>query len=210
MVKNIIFDYGGVILNIDPSLTLKALREAGIENPEALHQCITEKNLYYLLETGRIRPQEFRNGLKELINQPVTYQQLDDAWNALILDMPEERIRCIEEVGKNYRVFMLSNTNQIHYDRYRADLEKAYGYKTFSGLFEKAYFSHEIGHRKPAPEPYLHVLETHELKPEETLFIDDTLANVEAADKLGMTGLFLEEGVEIMDLFEEGKLKLDL
>lgn len=207
-IKNIIFDYGGVILNIDPSLTFKALKESGIEDVETLHMKIIENDLYNKIETGAISPQEFREGIRSLIGSFVTDQQIDDAWNALILDMPPERIKLIEEAGKNYRVFMLSNTNQIHYDKYRADLENQYGYNTFSDLFEKAHFSHEIGFRKPHPEIYLHVLKSHGLKPEETVFIDDSIVNIKAADKLGLTAILLDDGVEVTDLFKDGILKL--
>ncbi len=210
MIKNIIFDYGGVILNIDPSLTLKSMADAGIKNPEELHMKFTALGLFEKLETGKITTQEFRDNIKSSVDFEVSDEQINKDWNALILDMPPERIRCVEEVGKNYRIFMLSNTNQIHYDKYRADLERTYGYKTFSELFEKAHFSHEIGHRKPSPEPYLYVLKEHNLIPEETLFIDDTIINVEAADKLGIHGLLLEEGIEITALFENGKLKFDI
>lgn len=207
-IKNIIFDYGGVILNIDPSLTLKALKESGIEDVEDLHMKIAVKDFYNKIETGEISSQQFRDGIRGLAAQEVSDRQIDDAWNALILDMPSDRIKLIEELRKNYRVFMLSNTNQIHYDKYRADLEKDYGYRTFSDLFEKAHFSHEIGFRKPHPEIYLHVLEKHGLKPEETAFIDDSLVNIKAADKLGMTAILLDDGVEVTDLFKDGKLKL--
>jgi len=206
-IKNIIFDYGGVILNIDPSLTFKALKEAGTEDIEGLHLHLTTQEFYNKLETGQITPEEFRKSIKEYTKTNMTNQQIDDAWNALILDMPAHRIKLLEEIRSKYRIFMLSNTNKIHYDKYRADLERDFGYPDFSHLFEKAHFSHEIGYRKPDARIFQYVLDVHGLKPEETLFIDDSLINVEAADCLGMTGLLLENGVEINDLFEDGFFK---
>lgn len=209
-IKNIIFDYGGVILNIDPSLTLKELQKMGVPNIESLPGKITERDLHNRFETGKITPQEYRKGLKEILDIPVTDEQIDRAWNALLLDMPEERIRLLEEIKKNYRIFLMSNTNQIHYEKYRADLEKQFGYKTFDALFEKAWFSHKLGVRKPDIEVFEMILKDGDIDPAETLFIDDSFENIEAANNAGIVGLHLREGIEIIDLFEDSRLTIDL
>ncbi len=209
-IKNIILDFGGVIINIDPSKTLDAFIDLmGKGNSKELNVKIIEDELYQYIETGRITPQQFREGLKELMNIDADDKQIDNAWNALIMDIPPERIKIIEEVSNNYRIFLLSNSNIIHYRKYRSDFEKEFGYKTFSDLFEKAYFSHEIGYRKPDSRIYNYVLRKQKLNPRETLFIDDSLVNIEAAKELNILSYHLKDE-EINDLFYEGKLTVSL
>lgn len=211
IIKNIIFDFGGVIINIDPSKTLDAFIELmGKGNSKELNVKIIEDDLYHYLETGKINPQKFRDGLKKLMNIDVEDEKIDNAWNALIMDIPPERIKILEEVKNNYRIFLLSNSNIIHYKNYRSNFEKEFGYKTFSDLFEKAYFSHEMGYRKPDKRIYNYVLRKQKLNPRETLFIDDSLINIEAARKLNILSYHLKEDREINDLFHERRLAVSL
>ncbi|MCF8235559.1 MAG: HAD family phosphatase [Bacteroidales bacterium] len=207
-IRNIIFDFGGVIMNIDYGITIKKLLDAGVNDTETLHQKIIEKDLYNGIETGKISPQQFRDGLKEIINIPISDEQIDDIWNALVLDIPVSRVRLLEAVKKHYRIFMLSNTNSIHYDKYRQQLEDQYGYERFSDLFDEAYFSHLMGYRKPDQRIFHHVIEKEDLNPDQTLFIDDTRENALAAKEAGLKAyhLDLEKGEDVTDLFNDGKL----
>ena len=140
-VKNIIFDFGGVIINIDHSLPEKKFRELGINNFEALYSQANQSQMFDKLEKGLIKPDVFRNELRKFIPGVVSDTEIDDAWNSILLNIPVTRIKIVEEVKKDYNIFLLSNTNKIHYDCYLADLQRVHGYKSFDDLFHKAYFS---------------------------------------------------------------------
>jgi putative hydrolase of the HAD superfamily len=139
-----------------------------------------------------------------------TDQEIDDAWNALLFDIPAERIKVIEEVKKNYKILLLSNSNEIHYDLYVRDLQLRFGYREFDELFDKAYFSFDLHLAKPDPDIYEFVMYQHKLKPEETLLIDDRPDNIEAARSLGWKTYHLQAPQRIRDIFTNGVLKEEL
>ncbi len=130
---------------------------------------------------------------------------LDHTWNQIIGDYPPNRIELLKTIKPNYRLFLLSNTNQIHYNFYIQKFKNEFGFD-FLSLFEETYWSFKIGCRKPDNEPYLHVLNENNLVPEETLFIDDSIQNIETAKNLGIKTVYLDQGLEITDLFENGWL----
>ncbi|MFZ4702918.1 MAG: HAD family hydrolase [Candidatus Methylumidiphilus sp.] len=202
-IKNIIFDYGGVICNIDVKITERCFAEMGFKVNDPDYPTTALKPIIDRLEAGAITPQQFRDALKPFFSVPVTDQQLNDAWNALLLDMPAPRIRLLDEVRKSFRIFMLTNTNEIHYHTYRQRFQDQYGYSDFDGLFEKAYYSYRMGLMKPDPEIFRMLAADRNLRPGETLFIDDTLMHVEGANVAGMHAhhLRVTEGAQIMELF---------
>jgi putative hydrolase of the HAD superfamily len=206
-VKNIIFDFGGVIIDIDEQLTVNEFNKLGIEDkskassPEFI-------NLIRKFEKGIFTPDIFRNKLRELLDISATDQEIDDAWNALLYDIPRERIEVIENVKKNYNILLLSNSNEIHYDLYVRDLQLRFGYNEFGDLFNQAYFSFDLHLSKPDEEIYEFVMYQEDLKPEETLFIDDRIENIEAAKKLGFQTYQLVKPERIRDIFKDGKLNL--
>jgi len=204
-IRNIIFDFGGVICDIDIGRTEEKFRSFGPakeEKPDSKeHRSLRFEKLVAALETGNLSPQEFREIIKNHYRKTLSDEEIDDAWNALLLNIPEERIRLLESVRNKYRIFLLSNSNEIHYQRYLEDLQ-GFGYPDFDHLFEKAYFSFRIGLRKPEPGIFRHVLAENHLVPGETLFIDDTLQHVEAARLCGMQGFHLDEGKDIGGLFQ--------
>jgi glucose-1-phosphatase len=202
-IKNIIFDFGGVICNIDVNLTRQAFMDLGLKKFDTGKTITGSTGLFEDLETGAVTPQHFRNELKIFFETPVTDEQLDLAWNRLLLDIPEPRISLLEEIRKHYRIFLLSNSNEIHYLCYLEQFRKQFGYSDFEALFEKAYFSFRIGLKKPSPEIYRYVLQNSRLDPSETLFIDDTLIHVEGAENAGIHAyhLAIDRGEQITDLF---------
>jgi putative hydrolase of the HAD superfamily len=202
-IKNIIFDFGGVICNIDPGLTKKAFINLGLTNFDIVASITKTSGLFENLEIGTITPEYFRSQLRQFFTNPVTDRQLDEAWNALLLDMPEERIRLLEKLRPNYRIFLLSNSNEIHYLKYVETFRNQFGYPDFNALFEKAYFSFGVGLKKPSAGIFRHVLEKSNLEPSETLFIDDTLVHVEGAENVGIHAyhLALDKGEKVTDLF---------
>jgi len=205
-IKNIIFDFGGVIINIDFLRSINAFIGLGAENFDEIYSKTAQSQLFDLLDTGQITPEEFCNTLKKLLPQHITTQQIIDAWNAIIIDIPENHIRLLEQVRKNYKIYLLSNTNLIHYRVYTADLEKRYGYKNLSQLFDKVYLSHKVMMRKPDIEFYELVLDENDLKPQETVFIDDSEQNLPPARELGINTILLGKNTDVSDLFKNGRL----
>jgi len=204
-IKNIIFDLGGVILNIDYNKTASAFKEIGVTNFDTLYSQFRQNNLFDDLETGNIEPSRFIQELKSAMPLSVSDSQIINAWNAMLLDLPKERVELLKSVGKQYQIFLLSNTNNIHYDAYMAYFNTAYPLD-FNSLFEKAYYSHEIGLRKPNNDCFAFVLKSHSLDKTETLFIDDSIHHIESANRLGINTYHHTEGC-ITKLFNaEGNL----
>lgn len=209
-IRNIIFDFGGVVLDIDPSLTLKELANLGFKNTEVFVTPEFQEGVMNKFERGILTPEIFRQKVREFLGAEVNDQKIDDAWNALLLDIPKERIAVIEAVRKNYKTFLLSNSNEIHYDVYVRDLQLRFGYREFDQLFDKAYFSFDLHLSKPNPEIFEFVLNQHRLVPSETLFIDDTFEHIEAARKLGLKTYHLQKPERLRDIFSNGRLNDDL
>jgi glucose-1-phosphatase len=204
-IRNIIFDFGGVICNLDIPRTEAKFREFGESNPlNAASGDIPEKQFKILvekLETDVLSPKQFRDIVKSHYTVPPTDDAITDAWNALLLPIPESRIHLLEKVRRRFRIFLLSNSNRIHHEKYLADFRQQSGYRAFDELFEKVYFSFDMGMKKPDSEIYEFVLSQNNLNPFETLFIDDTIENVKGAECLGINGYLIENGTEITDLF---------
>lgn len=180
MIKNIIFDFGDVFLNLDKAGPSKILKEKGIDK-------ITEEDEQVLktYEVGKVTSEEV------ILHFNKTYSLKDDEfkiiWNSMLLDFPDHRFEFLKslKLTNKYRLFLLSNTNEIHIDWVKADwgLKR---YDEFKSCFEKFYLSHEIHLRKPNADIYEFVLSENQLKPEETFFIDDTKVNTDAAAELGI------------------------
>lgn len=209
-IKNIIFDFGGVVLDIDPQLTIDEFVKLGFKDLDKLSTPEFTEEIFGKFERGILTPEVFRTKLKSFLNIDVTDQQFDYAWNSLIYDIPRERIKVIEQVKKNYQIILLSNSNEIHYDLFVRDLQLRFGYREFDDLFHKAYFSFDLHLLKPNPEVYEFVINQHGLIPAETLFLDDKAENIEAAKKLGIITYQLTKPERIRDIFVNGKLKSDL
>jgi putative hydrolase of the HAD superfamily len=209
-IKNIIFDFGGVILDIDPQQTNEALQELGFNDVNRFQERDFQTNIMEKFERGILTPESFRNKVREFIQIKVCNQDLDDAWNAMLFDIPEKRIRVLEEVKQNYNIYLLSNSNEIHYDMYLRDLQLRFGYFDFDQLFDKAYFSFDLHLNKPNPEIFEFVMNQHNMRPEQCLFIDDTIEHIEAAKLLGLHTYHLVKPDKVNDLFIDGRIRPDL
>ena len=166
------------------------MEKLGFTNFEKNYTLINQTDLFDLLEKGLITPDQFRMEIRKHISSKVSDEQIDNAWSAMLLDFPKERIELIQKAKQNYRIFLLSNTNKIHFDKYSSDFITDFGF-SFNSLFEKSYYSFEIGHRKPDLEIYKHVMKHSNLIPEETLFIDDSETNIKAAQSVGLQTLHI-------------------
>jgi len=198
-VKNIIFDLGGVIMDIDVKQTLHAFTKLGIKNVENYFGHGFAASFFSDHEAGRLSDEDFLKEIKKLITGEASDEDVINAWNALLMRFPPERINLLKELKSRYRIFLFSNTNAIHYDKFSEIYRD-----TFSGeledLFEKAYFSHSLGHRKPDPTGFELIIEENKLDPKKTLFVDDAFINVEGAIKTGLKGLYLPPGFYITDI----------
>lgn len=202
-IRNIIFDLGGVILNINYYKTEKAFISLGIENFNELFNQFHADNFFKDFERGIVSPDQFVKKL-QTYKQGLASEQIIAAWNAMLLDFPVGRIDFLLNLKKRYQTFLLSNTNAIHHDAFqKIELRLTGESNSLDNCFEKAYYSHEIGFRKPDKEIFEYVISQNGLVPEETLFIDDTLANVEAAHALKIKGLYLDHPSTIEELLHD-------
>ena len=199
--KNIIFDLGGVILNIDYSLTVKAFSDLGLKNFDTLFSQAQQKQLFNIYEKGQVSSQDFRNELKSYFNNSINETIIDDAWNSMLLDLPKERLDLLKKIKTSHRTFLLSNTNDIHIETFNKYLQSNHGIADLSTYFEKVYLSYKLGMRKPDAEIFEFVLSQNKLHPQETLFIDDSIQHIEGAKKLGIHTYWLDVKKEsILDI----------
>jgi glucose-1-phosphatase len=204
-IENIIFDFGGVIINISHDKAEKAFLTLGVDRFDELFNQASQSDLFQNLETGKISVKEFRISLKKIAKLEVSDEILDDAWNQIIGDYPTERIELLKSLKMNYRLYLLSNTNEIHYDYYIKKFANEFGFE-FESLFDEIFWSFKRGLRKPNHTAFLDVITTHKLIKEKTLFIDDSLQNVVAAKSTGLKVFYLADGFDITRLFRNGLL----
>ncbi len=185
-IKNIIFDFGGVLFDIDYQKTIAAFRQLGIPNFDTMYDQFTANTLFEDLETGKISEHDFYEALKKEIKTPVTHQQLENAWNAILLDFRLDSLSYLERLASHYKLYLLSNTNSIHHRSFHQLYNPVAGKPSMDDYFTKAYYSHQIHLRKPYAAIYEYVLQDAGILASETLFIDDSSNNIAAAAKLGI------------------------
>ena len=196
----IIFDLGAVILDIDYNLTRTAFEKLGVHNFDDMYSQSGADMLFRNLEMGKIQEEDFYVELNKCTGLRLSPAEIKQAWCAMLLHFREKSLRFLDKLKPKYRLFLLSNTNHIHIpELYKIYHEKKRD-KPFIDYFEKAYYSCEMGLRKPDAECYEWVLQEQKLKPGTTIFIDDSIQNVEAAKLAGMQAILLEPGKYIEDL----------
>ena len=200
-IKNIIFDWGGVLTNLHFEATKNAFRDLGLTVLDGSDTHLPHDDLFISFEIGKISPVEFRNRLRKYAVSPLTDSQIDKAWCAMLGELPPERWKILEMTQKQYRTFLLSNTNAIHIPYYFNLLQGIYGTNGYTHLFEKTYYSHILGLRKPNPDIFEYVLRDTGISPLETLFIDDYLENIETARQLGFQTVHLKSPLTLTDVF---------
>lgn len=205
-IKNILFDWGGVITELHLEATKKAFHDLGLTIFDEQVPHDPHDSLFIPFEIGNISSEEFRNNIRKLSTNPLTDIMIDGAWNAMLGVLPEERWKLLESISQTYRTFLLSNTNSIHVNYYFGYLQGIYGTYGYLHLFEKAYFSHEIHLRKPNADIFEYVLKDSGINPQETLFIDDFFENIETARKLGFHTVHLTKPRTLVDLFKSNRL----
>ena len=199
--KAIIFDLGAVILNINYQNTIDEFTKLGVKNAATFYSKKVQTNLFNQIETGIISSNEFLKALqKETNNANIT--QLEQAWNAMLLDLPEERLQLIKKLKSNHTIFLLSNTNAIHINAFKKQLGDK-KWLAFCKLFDKMYLSHEVGLRKPDIEIFEYIQTEQKLIDEEVFFIDDSPQHIASAKKLGIHCHHLLENEDVITLFPD-------
>ena len=194
--KNLIFDLGNVLYDIDFTKMYHAFEQLGIPNFENHFTLNKSDQIFFDLEKGFINETEFCNGFNTLYNLTLNHQQIIDAWNALLVGYRKESIQWVKDHNSQFDTFLYSNTNQIHYDHFIPQFSRELG-GNFEALFKTPYYSHKMGQRKPDPASFQFILDKEGLIAAESLFIDDNEPNIKAAASIGLQVLFLKPGMRV-------------
>lgn len=198
-IRNILFDLGGVILDINIQATLKQFYELGfpaelMQYPESM-----STDVFFKYQTGKLDTEQFRNAIRESAGVEMSDQAFDDAWNAMLLRIPKERTALLQRLSERYSLYMLSNTSSLHVKVFEQMYLESAGVSMHE-VFTKIYYSHEIGWHKPDHEAWEYVIKDSGIKPEETLFLDDTIHNIKASQELGFQAIHIHERTNLMNL----------
>ena len=198
-IKNILFDLGGVILDINVQATLKKFYELGFPSQLMQYPHSMNTDLFFKYETGKMKVEQFREEIRKVSGVDVSDEVFDEAWNSMLVRIPLERTNLLKALTKRYALYMLSNTSDLHAPVFEKMFEETAGVK-MQNLFTKIYYSHEIGYLKPDLDAWKHVINDAGIKPEETLFLDDNIQNIKASQELGFQAIHIHERTNLMDL----------
>ena len=199
-IRAIIFDLGGVILDISFELTKVAFEQLGIEHFEKMYSLKDANPLFQKLEEGKVSEEEFYESFRRSCGKNLSDEEIRDSWNSLLLEYRTGTLNALKNLRKKYKLYLLSNTNTIHWQAFTKIFDRQIKDGSLNEFFDKAYYSFEIGLRKPDLPAYEYVLKENNLNPAETLFIDDSLQNIEAAKQLGLQVIHLTSGMRIEQL----------
>ena len=202
-IKNIIFDFGGVIHDIRYENIAEEFVKHGVANLGDFYSKDFQTKEMDMFEKGMITSDEFRDYIRRTTNMMLTDNEIDEIINAILIDVPCERVDLLLRLRRRYRLFLFSNTNQINYDCFTDRLLKKYGFDIFECCFAAPYFSHFMHCRKPSPDGFRRIIDEQYLVPSETVFIDDIERNLEGAKSVGIVGIHLKDGTSLTDLFDD-------
>ncbi len=197
--KAVIFDFGNVIINIEFQRIYETFAKLTSKPIAYIEKRITEEQIFRRYESGQFTDEEFREIIRQTLSFPLSDKEVDTAWNAILLDIPTERIDLIKNIRKKYSVYLLSNTNNIHITASNNYLNEAHGIKNLNVLFDKLYLSYEMKMWKPDTEIYYEILRSINLEPNQVIFFDDNLQNIESAKAIGMQTILVEPTTSIVE-----------
>lgn len=201
-IRNVIFDFGGILFEIDYHLPVQAFNDLGYTDFASAYTQAAQNEIFDQLETGKIANEAFLDYLHTFVPN-ASRAEVEHAWNCILLRIWPHKVDFVKTVrAKGYRTFMLSNTNAIHVAEFERMIDETMGLASFYEAFEKIHYSNVIGIKKPYPSTYLALCEWHGLNPAETLFIDDSIQHVRGAAEAGLIAVHLEPGETV-----EEKLK---
>ncbi|WP_077153056.1 HAD family hydrolase [Bacteroides bouchesdurhonensis] len=201
-IKNLLIDLGGVLINLDRQRCIDNFKKLGCEHVDSLLNFYHPQGILMQHEKGMITSAEFRNGVREMMRKTLSDQQIDTAWNSFLVDIPTYKLELLLKLREKYVVYLLSNTNAIHW---KWACENAFPYRTFKveDYFEKAYLSFEMKMIKPEMEIFKAVIEDADIDPKETFFIDDSDINCKVAQELGISTYTPKAGEDWSHLFNK-------
>ena len=199
-IKNIIFDLGGVLIDLNFQRAIEAFSKVGFTDMAHEIQSFNREGLFMDLELGNISTTEFYKAIQQKASLPVALEQIADYWNLILLDIPDEKLELIRELRKHYTVHLLSNTNEPHWTFICRNYFEKGGYSVVD-YFEKTFLSYQMHLTKPGKAIFEKVLSEANLLPEETLFIDDSEANCLAAQEVGIHTHHYHIGDDLKELF---------
>jgi putative hydrolase of the HAD superfamily len=199
-IKNIILDLGRVILKINMDNTIIAFKEFGFPQLDELDIVFSRYPFFMQFELGLISAEQFISDINKTTGNNLSDESILEAWNSMIGEYYEDTIPLIQQLGKKYRMFLLSNTNELHENEYNNRLKKDYGIANLSVIFEKVYYSHTLHLSKPDPLIFKFVMNENQLVAGETLFIDDILVHIESAAKLGIRTFHLKDPLKLTNV----------
>lgn len=201
-IKNIVFDLGGVIITLERAEAVRRFKEAGLKNAEELLDAYHQKGIFLELEEGKLTKEEFYGAVRKEAGRDIPAEVIDRAWLSFLKEVPGYKLEMLEVLRKNYNIYLLSNTNPVIMDWAKSPAFSPQG-KGINCFFDKIYASYQIGYTKPAPEIFEFMFADAGMIPSETLFIDDGMANIETANKLGMKTYQAKNGEDFRYIFGE-------
>jgi putative hydrolase of the HAD superfamily len=201
-MKGVIFDLGGVIIDLDESETVKRFAQLGNKSLDQVRDLVNSE-AFKKFEKGLISETEFRDAVRSNLAPNASDDQIDECWNAMLKDIPGARIELLERLKEKYRLFLLSNTNSIHLKSFNRIVKEVTGHDSLQRYFTRVYYSHQVRMRKPDREIYELVLRENNLVAAETLFLDDNPANLEGAARVGIQTVHVTHPNLIFDIFHE-------
>ena len=200
-IRNIILDYGNVLFDIDFSRLRQSFIDLGIPDVDAFYGHKAQHALFDAFDKGILTASQFRNELRNAThNGELSDETIDMAWNSLLIGVRAGHHELLIQLKGQYRTFLLSNNNEIHYRWILDYLSREFGIAGNEGFFEKDYYSHLMRMRKPDADIFNFVLDTHTLDPAQTLFVDDSPQHIETAKKLGLHAHLLHAGDTLPEL----------
>lgn len=198
-IKNIIFDLGGVILDLNYQATIDAFVEIGIKDFSSLYSQKEQKQIFDDFETGKINSNQFISSIQSLTQNYISKDEIIAAWNAMLLEINPKKLDYLLSIKERFRIFLLSNTNEIHISKFEGVLAKKNELKKFYDCFEKVHYSSRLSLRKPNVDCFKTVLEINHLNASETIFIDDSIQHIEGALKCGIKAYLFPQNYTIQD-----------
>ncbi|MCR4965489.1 MAG: HAD-IIIA family hydrolase [Bacteroidales bacterium] len=209
-IRNIIFDFGGVLYNIRYQNIADSFARYGLKDFDQLYSKAHQIDEFDLYEEGLMSSPDFCKFIRSLSHTNLTDEQIAECWNAILIDFPTENDELLKKVRNHYRIFLFSNTNQLNYDAFNEQMNQKFGYSVPEKHMERCYYSQILHIRKPKPEGFQHILKENGLLPEETLFIDDSPQHIAVAKQLGLQTHHLTHKETVCDLFDaEGFYKAE-
>ncbi len=197
-ITTLIFDLGGVIVNLDWDRCVANFREIGVNNMDSLISTTLQRGFILEYERGQISSEEFRNEVRNYTEEEVTDKEIDYAWTSLLVDVPDEKLQLLFDLKKKYRVFMLSNTNELSFEFCKNSFFSQNGH-SIEDFFDKCYLSYQMQMNKPEPEIFEALLKDAGLKAEECLFLDDGIHNIKTASELNFQTEYIKPYSDISE-----------